>query len=254
MTSADFELTYTKDIKLSYKLPNYEIGDIFNSQVYFGRSTIFKTWHTNISSGTMGRREYPVKICTRYHSSLNILVLIINGEVKLKIEPKFDPQSKSFVLAFKLHDQPVQLVGERAMSLAKYNFRLLVDKVELKDIKACPITKKESHSPRAANIPQYRTATMQSKPVILYQVFCEASNHETFMVERRYSEFDRFDHILRNNLPPHILSTLPKLPGKVFNPFVDQNEVHFISQRKERLEKYLNFLLNNETVRRTTFN
>jgi len=248
MSEDDFELSENRDIKSSYNVSSYSVGDIFNSQVYPGIGTLFKIWHCHFCPPAMGRREYQMKIGMRFHPPSNILILIVNGAIKLKIEPLFDPVSNEFRIHFKLHDQPFCLLGERIVSFFKYDFKLLMDNLEVKDIKIVTGARKEPHSPTHITIPQYRTCSVKAKPLIVYQIFSETSNHEKVMIERRYSEFVRLDHFLRNSLPSHLVAALPHLPSKVYNPFFDQNNITFILQRKEKLEQYLNFLLNNEKV------
>ena len=56
------------------------------------------------------------------------------------------------------------------------------------------------------------------------------------------------DLVIRAQTDAHMLSSLPSLPGKIFNPLTDQTSEAFISQRRDALQHYLNQLLLNSKV------
>lgn len=67
-------------------------------------------------------------------------------------------------------------------------------------------------------------------------------------VYRRYSQFVMLDALIRAQLDYHLVSSMPPLPGKVFNPYFDQLSRAFLAQRHEGVCFYLNQLLGNSKV------
>ena len=65
------------------------------------------------------------------------------------------------------------------------------------------------------------------------------AGHQTY-VYRRYNDFERLAQRLKGAYKgSHLLTSLPSLPGKVINPFVDQTSPDFLNTRKRELEQYL---------------
>ena len=67
-------------------------------------------------------------------------------------------------------------------------------------------------------------------------------------MEKRYSEFDALHHLIKSQTSSHLKPSLPKLPGKVYNPMTDQLTEPFIAQRSAKLELYLGMLLGNSKL------
>jgi hypothetical protein len=83
---------------------------------------------------------------------------------------------------------------------------------------------------------------------VWYQVFVKTSSGQEIVVERRYSEFNMLDQLVRSQTASHLVASLPNLPGKVINPFTDQTSEPFIYRRRTALEIYLSMLLGNSKV------
>lgn len=114
--------------------------------------------------------------------------------------------------------------------------------------------------PRVIMVPEFQTSSSTGKLVINYKVTTvigtisddletkivseldleEVENTQHTFVYRRYNEFEKLAQRLKGAYKgSHLLSSLPSLPGKVINPFVDQTTPDFINSRKNDLEQYL---------------
>lgn len=71
---------------------------------------------------------------------------------------------------------------------------------------------------------------------------------EKVSIYRRYSQFVMLDSVLRAQLDYHMVSSLPALPGKVYNPYFDQLGKAFLAQRHAAVGSYLEQLLGNSKV------
>lgn len=103
--------------------------------------------------------------------------------------------------------------------------------------------------PTQVSIPLYihETDTNQ-KDVIFYQILVKTGYGDEITVYHRYSEFDILDKCIKSQLDGHLRSSLPSLPGKVWNPFVNQLDENFLQTRRLALQRYLVTLLGNSKV------
>lgn len=245
MASFGFDLVHPKD--MSQFECDYPIGDILNKNVVLGLGTIYRAWHLFVPAPKMGRREYPAKICIRYHPPTNTTVFILNGEVKFKYHP--EKHDGEFDIIFRLYDNTFTIKGKNKYSYPSCEFTLYLEKTEIKDIRNSSNIALIRNPIKSVTIPSYRFISNNKKSYVVYQIHCQIENNEKIMVEKRYSEFVILDQVIRGHLTNHIRVTLPNLPQKIFNPFVDQFEVKFLNNRKFSLQAYLVFLLNNDKVR-----
>ena len=135
-----------------------------------------------------------------------------------------------------------------------FNHLLRLDGVEVAELRTVLDPSLGEIFPRRAGVADTRvfSADVGKKRVVVYQLFVEpggaSGSDTTLLIERRYSEFVTLDMLIRCSTEAHLLSSLPMLPGKVFNPMTDQNSDSFIATRKESLQLYVEQLLQNHKV------
>jgi hypothetical protein len=226
-------------------------GDLLGEGLYLGNGTVYRSWYLEIALPNMGRREQSVKISLRFNPLQSLLVLIVNGVPKVKCATEFE---NSFMnLKFKLLEIDFELWIRVNFPKISYHIELRLNNAEVKDLrnqKTIPNSLVRTDTPRVT-IPNIRTCSIQNKSVVVYQICSEIkAQNEKVVVERRFSDFDKLDKIIQGHFSvSHLKDTLPTLPTKVYNPFFNQTEFHFLTTRKAKLEEYLNFLLSNEKVK-----
>ncbi len=242
--SSDFALV-APSTNLLWK--SYPVGDVFNPDTLLGLQTNCKAWHLMISPPTnLGRREVGCKIVFRHNYATGVWVLIINGEAKAKHAEKL--VDNKFALSFKHNSQQFDISVERNNTL-KYTYTLKLEGHEVKEIREKVDISLDEPLPKQVLITDVRPGKAQGKSITLYRLCCDVGVGEKIFVERRYSEFVTLNDIVRSNTAQHIRSTLPKLPGKVLNPFFDQTNPDFVHKRREALQNYIKDLLTNSKVR-----
>ena len=80
-------------------------------------------------------------------------------------------------------------------------------------------------------------------------VYFGSNENNKVTIYRRYSQFVMLDALIRAQLDYHLVSSMPALPGKVFNPYFDQLSRAFLAQRHDGLCAYLNQLFGNSKVK-----
>lgn len=263
-----------------------QLGDIFNTDVFSQMGMLYRSWHLKVTSSTMGRREQSLKISIRYNSAQSIFILIINGKVRLKYLIADTITSDKPVLAckFSIFDNEFSIFAVKNKNLVKVEFFLYMNVPENPSTQTHNITTTSTSSSLANQyqalkiyenyrVPHIKeTANIsldepKPKNIIISDVrivspsidstksvayFCIESemthSKQKIAVEKRFSDFTILDSILRSLTSKHLLDTLPKLPGKVYNPFFNQLDKKFLLDRKKLLEKYLFDLLNNEKL------
>lgn len=155
---------------------------------------------------------------------------------------------RTFSITFQLPDPDrracsIDCVGTSGIG---FNHSLRLAGVEVAELRTVLEPGLGEAFPRRAGVADTRVFHEGKKKVCLYQLFVEPGNTSgTLLIERRYSEFGALDLLIRAATDTHLLSSLPSLPGKVFNPMTDQASELFISARKEALQQYLTLLLTN---------
>ena len=253
-----------------------ETGDIFKPSLWPGPQTIVRYWHIKPPSDplAMGRREPPKggwKVCLR-HGPSGIWILILNGVcVKKGLEALM---TRTFTITFPLlptgRSFSIECVGTSSIG---FTHTLRLEGQEVAELRTVLDPSLGETLPRRAGITDTRCYYEGKKKIVVYQLFVEpgitgesagaaaAANSSstslgsrttsgcgTMLIERRYSEFVSLDIIIRAATDAHLLSSLPSLPGKVFNPMTDQSSEPFIAARKEALQLYLQQILQNGKV------
>jgi hypothetical protein len=267
---------------------NLTTGDIFNSNVYFGKNSIYRNWYLSIAGSRLGQREQMAKISLRFDPSTSVYVLIVNGEAKWKSKAVY--QSGSYLLQFKLFDSTeFELDFRHASSFIalpsptssdkykKYQFTLHLAQKEIKELRKMPDyhslgnpqnARSNSHGgengsnnrigaiigrlrpPLSVTIPSTSMRTFDESTRTVYMIRSVSADREQVLVERRFSDFLQLDAIIRGSLGRQQLPPkYPVLPKKVYNPFLNQFDQSFLTTRRVALEKYLQYLLTNPKVR-----
>ena len=104
--------------------------------------------------------------------------------------------------------------------------------------------------PVSASVVSHRLKVQKGKtqPRTLYKIHVKTSTGEEYYIERRFSEFDALNHLVRSQTSGHLKPSLPKMPSKVYNPWTDQSSDPFIQQRKGKLQLYVGTLLGNKKI------
>lgn len=102
--------------------------------------------------------------------------------------------------------------------------------------------------PTQVSVPLYIREQEGGKEVIYYQLLVKTGLGDEITVYHRYSEFDLLDKCIKSQLDGHLRSSLPSLPGKVWNPFVNQFDEDFLQTRRLALQRFLVTLLGNSKV------
>ena len=248
------------------------VGDVFRSHLWPGPQTIVRIWHIKppVDPLSMGRREPPPggwKVSLR-HGPSGVYILLCNGLVfKRSFEQPF---IRSFTIDFTLpatkRGVSIDCVGTSSIG---FTHTLRLDGQEVAELRSILDPSLGEALPHRAGITDTRCFFEGKKKVVVYQLFVEpgltdseetgsaagaggsslAAGRSSMLIERRYSEFVALDLIIRAATDAHLLSSLPSLPGKVFNPMTDQVSEAFISSRREALNAYLQQILNNGKVR-----
>lgn len=240
MSGGDFSLiSPTNSLNKTYR-----IGDVFDSDVMLGSGTNYRAWHVHVLASNMGRREYGVKIVFRHNPTSGVWVLIINGDIKAKHTEK--TYEKEFMITFKLYGKIFELKVTRSSTL-RHVYALNMDGTTVKEIREKADIYLDEKEPQVS-ITEVRTGHINGKIVTMYQISCQFGPTEKVTVERRYSEFVTLHKMIKGYTGQHLVATLPRLPGKVMNPFFDQSSPEFLALRRDLLQTYLINLLNNSKV------
>lgn len=230
-----------------------ELGDVLTSSLWPGPQTIVRHWHIRpIGSAdalSLGRRDPPPgghKVSLR-HGPSGSFCLILDGQC---IRKGYEGITvRSFSISFSLPDRrpcSIECVGTSTIGF-NHSFRL--EGLEIAELRTVLDPSLGESLPRRAGIADTRVFHEGKKKITVYQLFVEPGNTDgTLLIERRYSEFVALDLLIRAATDTHLLTSLPSLPGKVFNPMIDQSSDTFITARKEALQLYLSQLLNNHKV------
>jgi hypothetical protein len=196
-------------------------------------------------------------------------VLIIDGRYEAcGYEPII---TRKFSITFKLSHNNCYIDVTMAMPSFHYHHEFYVDQVQQRSFHQLAQSPFTETIPLQISIPTYilqtvtggATATTtpggggatgaaaaagERKEVAYYQIQVKTGYQEMLTIYHRYSEFDLLDKCLKSQMEGHLKSSLPNLPGKVFNPFVNQISEEFLEVRKVALEQYLVTLLGNSKV------
>lgn len=241
----EFEMTRPTE-GLSTILP--AIGEFFSSDlVYLGPMSKYATWHLKLLP-TSGEEEIPCKICFRYLQSTTAWALIINGDVKAAAPGKLS-DAKVFDIAFKLSGQYFT-INSLVENNTKFTVLLRMNGEEASDSKSMADIDLGETVIKQIRITGTRSYDDKyGKRVTVYTVSSTIDNGPDVEVEQRYSAFEALDSMIRGQIPHHLRTIMPSLPGKVLNPFTDQNSPDFIEQRRNKLQSYLDLILGNDKIK-----
>jgi hypothetical protein len=286
----DFELIEPTNIENLLK-PTFRqsvLLDLFHPCVLLGKGTLYRTWHVGNSTSlwetsvrSLSANEGVVaKISLRFNLITSVFVIIIDGEPKIKAKLVFDSERKAKII-FKFADIDFELYIKAKLSKMTCDFRLLFSGNEIKALNEptiSPLSRTSSRSssnppvpflfpsptssmdypfdsvPRDISIPSLKTCYLdkqQKKVVIRYQIISEIRKGEKMMVEKRFSDFVILDKLIKGHFPDD--KSIPRLPKKIYNPFIDQTSDGFLFQRRKSLEDYLNTIISHDKVRSSLF-
>jgi hypothetical protein len=223
----------------------YAIGDIFSCHKSFGLQTKYKAWHVLLSSSDLGRRENAYKVSFRHNYTSGLWMLIINGEIKAKYKEQLS--NNPFVVSFQLNGHSFELNVSRSSTL-NHSYSLTIDGHQVKEVREKADISVDEPAPRFVEITEVKNCKIDGKIVSVYQICCHLESGEKLFIERRYSDFQNLNTIIMGQTGRHLRSTLPSLPGKILNPFLDQTTDSFIQARRDGLQRYLKQLLTNSKV------
>lgn len=219
--------------------PSYSLGELFSADLLPWPQVLTRVWHY------FDAAQQPHKICFRHGQVSNNWVLIVDGLVILTGSEAI--VHRSFTVQFMIGESNASIVATGTNSLG-YSHVLEVEQREIGESRVSSVNLGE-RLPTLLSIPDTRSFYAdEDKLLTVYQIFVQSGNDGNAIVERRFSEFSVLDKLIKSQMEPFNYSELPKLPVKVFNPFVNQNDQQFIATRKDVLEKYLNSLLLNPQV------
>jgi len=223
-----------------------------------------KIWSckTSDDSGSSGRREKNHKINLKHNAITGNRFVLLDGVEVVGTRAKTTPAhltKEPHVLEFPIDHMTCTIVigfsGNGFNYTCKVGDEILTEsRDQLENLDVSDII------PKIILIPEYQSSSSTGKLVINYRIVTVIGtiadelestigseedletvdqNHYTF-IYRRYSEFEKLAQRLKGAYKgSHLLSSLPTLPGKVVNPFVDQTSPDFVNGRKHELQNYL---------------
>jgi len=157
---------------------------------------------------------------------------------------------RTFAIQFTLPDSRLCVIDCVGTSSVVFNHSLKCAGQDIAELRTVLEPSVGEVLPHRAGIVDTRTFHDGQKKITVYQLFVEPGGpgSRSLAIERRFSDFVSLDLLVRAATEPHLLSSLPLLPSKVYNPLVDQNSDAFISTRKDALQSFLQALLNNGKI------
>ena len=186
------------------------------------------------------------KVSLRHCPVTGIWILIVDGEFKATGSEAIYNRKFFVRLAIRPEDEgTIDLDGSGSVG---YVVRLTLNGIEHEESRTLPDISVGEAIPTLATVPGYRLGTTPDGPTVFYQVYVKTSAGEEHMLEKRYSEINHLDALIRSQTASHLVKSLPSLPGKVWNPWTDQTSETFIHQRRTALELYFSMLIGNSKV------
>jgi PX domain/Fas apoptotic inhibitory molecule (FAIM1) len=222
--------------------------DIFDRRQWPGPGTFSFTWlhdDQETDRSSLGRRQVLAhRIQFRHSQITGNWVLVIDGRIEAK---GFEPlMNRVFDVSFLLEGKEcvIAITGIKSVYYNKYSLKISDEEIkELRDMASTGILFGD-HRPRSVTIPD----CLSTAAAVMYQISVETRGGKKVLVERRYSEFSVLDAMVRTSVPGHLLSSLPILPSKVYNPFFDQSSDAFVTSRRLALELYINQILGMDKI------
>jgi hypothetical protein len=218
---------------------------IFSPKLWPGIQTITRSWHFKLFDGSTGRRENPHKINFRHCQATGNWVLIVDGRYQVSgCEPVL---TREFDVSFNFGGKPCAIYADGTASLY-YEHQLVIDGVPIEALHKKVDISLGERTPQKIRIPKFRTYREMSKLVVVYMIEITDGFGDEMLIERRYSDFAYLDSCIRAATEGHMYYSLPTIPGKVYNPWVDQSSNEFIEERRQGLESYMSMLWGNGKV------
>lgn len=203
------------------------------------------SWHIKQADAKMGRREVKSKVTFRHCPVSGAWVLLVNGVFQLRGQQMIS--NRKFDIPFFIESKDrgmISLDGEKSVG---YTVTCTVNDIEYVENRQNLDISMDEHVVTICTVPGYRVE-QSTEQVVFYQLFVKTTSGEEFMLEKRYSEINFLDGLVRSATASHMVNSLPSLPGKVWNPFTDQTTETFIYKRRMDLEMYFNMLIGNAKV------
>jgi hypothetical protein len=160
--------------------------------------------------------------------------------------------TRKFSIPFTIRAQDHGSIDLDGEGQVVYNVACRVDGVEYIENRSQLDLSVGEVTPTVVTVPGYRVEQISNRPqegpVVFYQLFVKTTNGDEFMLEKRYSEINFIDSLIRSATASHLQGSLPSLPGKVWNPWTDQTSETFIYSRRMALESYFAMLIGNSKV------
>lgn len=210
--------------------------------LYFSSNFFFIYFRADPAYGRRGRSH---KIVFRHSVTNGNWVLIIDGRFEAA---GYEPiTSSKFSVSFKLGNSNCYVEAATQNLIYQHEF-YIENKIQVPFNKQVESPATET-IPTQVSVPLYvRQTEANNKEVIFYQVLVKTGYGDEITIYHRYSEFDLLDKCIKSQLDGHLRSSLPSLPGKIWNPFVDQFDEDFLQTRRLALQRYLVTLLGNSKV------
>ena len=217
----------------------------------------------------MGRRGSNHKILFRHSLTGGNWVLIVDGRWVLRFlillhcftfyfsrrveVAGYEPVTNAeFTISFKLGNENAHISCVMETSVFNYQHRFFINTIEQTPFRAQLESSFNESLPTQITVPSHIARLDGNKYAIYYQIDVVSADGSVHSVYHRYSAFDLLDLSMRSLLDGHLKSSLPSLPGKVFNPFFNQMAEKFLNDRQQHLQQYLQILLGNSKAVYTT--
>jgi hypothetical protein len=192
----------------------------------------------------IGRRENCHKICFRHGQLKGNYILIVDGVPQITTGYHPITAREPVRVEFKMGGKECCIIFDGRGNILTYEHQLFIEGNRFPEAReSINIAMNEKMPTQIKSI-----ETKKSSAVAFYGFDVLFADGSKSTIYRRYSQFGMLDSLLRAELDFHMVSSLPPLPGKVFNPYFDQMGKAFLAERQAALCSYLSQLLGNSKV------
>lgn len=222
------------------------IDSVFGEYMWPGVNTVGLNWHVKLQDASMGRRETCHKICFRHGQMKGSYVLLVDGVAQ--ITNGFQPVTarQPVRVEFKMDGKNCCIVFDGMRSLISYVHNLFIEGVRFPEARETIDIGTNERMPTSV-----ATCGIKIVAGVVYfglNVSFGSDESTKVTIYRRYSQFVMLDSLIRAQLDFHLISSMPSLPGKVYNPYFNQLSKAFLAERHDGVCNYLNQLLGNSKV------
>jgi hypothetical protein len=161
-------------------------------------------------------------------------VLIIDGTIKSSGAESI--YNRKYFVKFQIRPDDDGIIELDGSGSVGYIATLKLNGVDYEESRTKPDISLGEAIPVQVTIPGHRVQVeglgSRDGPTVWYQLFVKTSAGDEHVNEKRYSEVNTLDALVRAQTAGHLAYSLPKLPGKVWNPWTDQTSETFIYQRR----------------------